>query len=157
MTTEPVRKYRTEKGLESRVEDIDNLKKKELIDRVYDLLKEHANLDLPITYSSINMLYVDEIKEFYRFLLNPSKKEGNKKRPRCPVANKKSHGGKITFPYKAKMVKYIAEWGFRFKNPSYLVPSMLEAAANYLESRTGKQRRLRVVRKKPKKKSSKPS
>jgi hypothetical protein len=147
MTAEPLRKYRTDKGLESRVE---GLKKKELMDRVYSLLEEYADQNLPLTNSSINRLYVEEIREFYRFLLNPGKKEGNKKRPRCPVANNHDHGGKTTYPYKSKMIEYIAQWGFKFENPSYIVPSMLEATANYLESRTGKQRKLRIVRKKTK-------
>jgi hypothetical protein len=153
MTAEPLRKHRTKTGLESEVEDIDNLKKNELMGRVYSLLEEYADPNLPLTNSSINRLYVDEVREFYRFLLNPGKKEGNKRRPRCPVADKHDHGGKTTYPYKAKMVKYIAEWGFRFENPSYLVPSMLEAAANYLESRTGKRTKLRVLKKPPNKKS----
>jgi hypothetical protein len=153
MTAESLRKYKTEKGLESRVEDVDKLKKKELVHRVYDLLKDYANPNLSLTNSSINMLYVDEIREFYRFLLNPSKKEGNKRRPRCPVPNEHSHGGKTTYPYKARMVEYIAQWGFKFENPSYLVPSMLEATANYLESRTGKRTKLRVLKKPQNKKS----
>jgi len=146
MNPEPVRKYRTKTGLESRVEDIDNLKKKELVDRVYSLLEEYTDQNLPLTNSSVRVLYVEEIREFYRFLLEHPEKEGNKKRPSCPVANENNCGGRTTYPYKEKMLEYIAEWGFRFENPSYLVPCMLEATANYLESKHTR-KGLRLVKK----------
>jgi hypothetical protein len=114
------------------------LTKPKLAEKVYDLLHEYSSPNLPIIPSAIKRLPVDELRDYYTFLQNPSPKKGRMKRPECPVADANHQGGKSTYAYKQEMVRYIAKYGFRFEETSIpsLSPSLLETTANYLKAKT---------------------
>ena len=105
------------------------------LESILELLNPFTHPGLPISKSSLICLNEDGRKEFYDFLISPDKKhpEGIH-RPKCPIKDM-AHASAARYPYKKAMADYIEQWGYKFGTPCSITPSLLEATANYLETR----------------------
>ena len=105
---------------------------------ILELLASFNSPDIALTKSALNHLNLDDLNEFYDFLTMPLIRHTKGiSRPECPVKDM-DHSSMARAPYKIGMAEYLAQWGYDFKNPVNITPSLFEATANYVETNAGK-------------------
>ncbi len=92
---------------------------------------------MPIRLSSFKRFVLGEMMEIYDFLESPEIKKPGAKRPKCPITPETpSMGSEPRGPYKTKIAGYIRRiCGVDIEYPSCIPISVLEAIANYADSR----------------------
>jgi len=109
--------------------------KKELSDKVYELLKKHENPLLKLSYYSIySDINPEDLINFHKFLSSKPVIEHKFKRQKCPIKRDYSRGFESIYKWKKSMVNYISKNGFKFQNGILFPSSLLEAIANYVDS-----------------------
>lgn len=115
----------------------ETLTRKQLDEMIFLALKEHETPHLPIGPFSFKGLFVGGMREIYDFLESPEIKKHEVKRPKCPITPETPNmGSKPRGPYKMKIAGYIRRiCGVDIEYPSCIPISVLEAIANYADSR----------------------